>query len=197
MPVPASIPARRVPERRGGLQAGSAARSSRPRDCARPADRRHGGRRLCRVAALAVLIGWLATLPVLAGAAPPQGVWLIDGKVAVQIFDCKDRLCGRIVWLIKPRNLQGELDRDKKNRDPALRQRRLCGLTILWGLRPVGPDRWGDGWFYNPDDGNTYRISAQLTSPDVITARIYVRLPLFGRTKTLRRVAHGISAGWC
>ena len=47
---------------------------------------------------------------------------------------------------------------DKKNPDPALRQRPLCGLTIFWALRPAGPDRWTDGGFYNPDDGQTYSI---------------------------------------
>lgn len=67
----------------------------------------------------------------LARAAVPGGVWLIDGKVAVQIFDCSGLLCGRIVWLQTPRDPQGQLNRDRNNPDPALRQRRLCGLTIL------------------------------------------------------------------
>jgi hypothetical protein len=54
-----------------------------------------------------------------------------------------------------------------------------------------------DGWFYNPDDGKTCSISARLVSPDVIKARVYVGFPLFGETKTLLRVAHGTSEGWC
>jgi hypothetical protein len=57
-----------------------------------------------------------------------------------------------------PRDPQRQLDRDKNNPQPALRQRQLCGLTIFWGLRPSGPDRWTDGWFYNPNDGKTYNI---------------------------------------
>lgn len=66
-----------------------------------------------------------------ASAAVPGGVWLIDGKAAVQIFDCGGLLCGRILWLQTPRDPQGQLNRDKNNPDPALRQRRLCGLTVL------------------------------------------------------------------
>jgi hypothetical protein len=31
-------------------------------------------------------------------AAVPEGVWLIDGRAAVQIFDCSGQLCGRILW---------------------------------------------------------------------------------------------------
>jgi uncharacterized protein (DUF2147 family) len=127
----------------------------------------------------------------------PQGVWLIDNEVAVQIFDCSKLLCGRILWLLVPRNPEGQLVRDKKNPQPALRQRPLCGLTIFWALQPTGPDRWTDGWFYNPDDGDTYNISAELRSADTIEAHIYLGMPLFGKTKTLHRVPHGTSNGWC
>lgn len=129
--------------------------------------------------------------------AVPQGEWLMDGRVAVQIFECEGLMCGRIIWLRIPRNAQGELDRDKKNPVPALQQRKLCGLTILWGLRPTGSNRWVDGWFYNPDDGKTYSVTAQLKSDDVIMARIYAGVPLFGKSKTLARVPHGVSDGWC
>ena len=132
-----------------------------------------------------------------AWAAVPGGVWLIDGKAAVQIFDCSGLLCGRILWLQTPRDPQGRLNLDKNNPDPALRQRRLCGLTVLWGLRSTGPDRWGGGWFYNPEDGKTYNVSAELRSADLIVARIYSGTRLFGETKTLLRVPHGTSEGWC
>jgi Uncharacterized protein conserved in bacteria (DUF2147) len=101
-----------------------------------------------------VLIGLVVFVPrTVASAGIPEGVWLIDNEAAVQIFDCRNLLCGRILWLSIPRDPQSRLDRDKKNPELALRQRPLCGLTILWGLRPTGPDRWTDGWFYNPDDG--------------------------------------------
>jgi uncharacterized protein (DUF2147 family) len=129
--------------------------------------------------------------------AVPQGVWLMDGRVAVQIFECEGLMCGRIVWLRVPRDAQGLLDRDRKNPVPALQQRKLCGLTILWGLRPTGANRWVDGWFYNPDDGKAYSVTAQLKSDDVIVARIYSGIPLFGKAKTLARVAHDTTEGWC
>jgi hypothetical protein len=62
------------------------------------------------------------------------------------------------------------------------RQRLLCGLTILYGLRPVGLDYWNGGTLYNPDDGRTYGISAKRPSPDPLVARICVNMPLFGET---------------
>ena len=154
--------------------------------------RRPGG-----ILLLLTMLMVLACPRTIAFAAVPDGVWLIDGKAAVQILDCSGLLCGRILWLQVPRDPEGRLNQDKHNPDPTLRQRRLCGLTILWGLRATGPDRWGGGWFYNPDDGKTYRVSAELRSADLIVARIYLGVPFFGETKTLLRVPHGTSEGWC
>jgi uncharacterized protein (DUF2147 family) len=127
----------------------------------------------------------------------PEGVWLIDSNVAVQIFECGGQLCGRIVWLRRPRDQAGQLDRDRKNPDPALRQRLLCGLTVFWAMQPAGPNEWKGGWFYNPEDGKTYRITAELRSADAIVARIYSGVSLFGQTKILMRVPRLTSEGWC
>jgi uncharacterized protein (DUF2147 family) len=168
---------------------------------ANPVSRKSGPEtfRLSQIGCAAlVLIGVVVSVPrTLALVGIPQGVWLIDNEVAVQVFDCSNLLCGRILWLLIPRDPQGRLVLDKKNPDPALRQRPLCGLTIFWALRPAGPDRWTDGGFYNPDDGQTYSISAELKFADTIEARIYSGDPLYGQTKMLYRVAHGTSYGWC
>jgi uncharacterized protein (DUF2147 family) len=127
-----------------------------------------------------------------------DGVWLIDGTgAAVQIFDCSGQLCGRIVWLRMARDSIGRLVRDDKNPDPVFRQRPLCGLTVLQGLQPAGLDHWNSGSLYNPDDGKTYRVSAELRSADVSVARIYLGVSLFGETKTLLRVPRLRSEGWC
>ena len=136
-------------------------------------------------------------LPAAAVAAVPPGVWLMDAKVAIQIWDCDGLLCGRVIWLKAPLDAQGLLKRDIKNPDPALRERQVCGPTIIWNARPSGSNRWEDGWFYNPDDGKTYRTSMELKSDDVIAARIYSVLKIFGENKTLIRVPRGTSEGWC
>jgi uncharacterized protein (DUF2147 family) len=153
-----------------------------------------------RTAGAVLLITTLLYLPVLRTAAStggPEGVWLIDSKVAVQIFNCRGLVCGRVVWLRKPHDPAGGLVRDLKNPDPALRQRLVCGLTVFWALQPSGPNEWKGGWFYNPDDGKTYNVTAHLQSPDTIVARIYLGVPLFGATKILLRVPRLTSEGWC
>ena len=106
-------------------------------------------------------------------------------------------LCGRVIWLEKARDTAGRLARDDKNPDPIFRQRPLCGLTVIQGLEPTGLDHWNSGSLYNPEDGQTYRVSAELRSADAFLARIYLGVPLFGETKTLLRVPRLSSEGWC
>jgi uncharacterized protein (DUF2147 family) len=132
-----------------------------------------------------------------ASAEVPEGIWLISGEAAVQIFPCNSLLCGRILWLQAPRDPEGQLKRDTRNPDPALRQRELCGLTVMRDLRSTGPNHWDDGWLYNPASGKTYNIKLELTSPDALVARLYVGASFIGETKSLSRVLHGTSEGWC
>jgi uncharacterized protein (DUF2147 family) len=132
-----------------------------------------------------------------ASAEVPEGVWLVNGEAAVQIFECNSLLCGRIRWLQAPRDSQGQFKRDTSNPDPALRQRELCGLTVIRDLRASGPDHWDDGWFYYPGSGKTYGIKMELTSSDALVARLYLGSSLVGETKILKRVLHGTSEGWC
>jgi hypothetical protein len=74
-------------------------------------------------------------------AADPKGIWLVQNKAAIEISDCDGLLCGRIVWLKEPRDAEGKPKHDKLYPDPALRPRRLCGLTVLERQRPAGDTR--------------------------------------------------------
>ena len=149
-------------------------------------------RRAACAALLVIALSSFAVPGTAVSAEVPDGTWFIEGSgAAIQIFDCSGRLCGRIVWLRTAREAAGRLASDKKNPDPAFRQRLLCGLTILQGLQPAGLDHWNGGSLYNPEDGQTYRVSAELRSADVFV------VPLFGETKTLLRVPRLRSEGWC
>ncbi len=137
----------------------------------------------------------IAKLPTPPGV--PAGIWLLPLQAAVQIYDCDGRLCGRIVWLSRPRDPEGQLVLDKKNPDPSLRRRPICGLPVLWGLQPAGLDHWKNGWLYNPDEGKTYRVQGQFRGADTLVVRVYVGIPLLGRTSVWQRVPRLSSEGWC
>lgn len=146
---------------------------------------------------LASAIAGIALAPMASAGGTPQGVWLIDGEAAVQIFDCTGMLCGRILWLQSPDDAEGKPKRDKNNPDSTLRQRELCGMNVISNLRPTGPDHWDGGRFYNPDSGKTHDLKLSLTASDALEARFYEGVSFLGETKTLTRIPHGNSKGWC
>jgi uncharacterized protein (DUF2147 family) len=111
----------------------------------------------------------------------PDGTWLVAGRVAFDIFPCRDALCGKITWL----------------RNPALRTPEMCGRTIVWGLTSDGPSQWNGGWFFDPESGATYNVSAHLDTIDRMSARIYRGMPIFGRTEILTRIPASSLPGWC
>lgn len=122
---------------------------------------------------------------VTARANEPLGVWVNPkNTVAVRIFQCKDRFCGRIIWLKKPLNKAGQPKRDRYNPDEAQRNHPLCGLKILRGFKPAGDNRWDSGTIYNPSDGAVYHSVMRLKPNDTLEIRGYVGLPLFGKSIT-------------
>ncbi len=134
---------------------------------------------------LAILLAALfVTFPAAYGRAdvqPAVGTWLISDRLAIQVFDCQRLLCGRIVWL----------------RQPTLRTPKLCGRTIVWGLTPTGPAHWNNGTFFDPEDGETYNLTATLQPDGSMSARIYEGIALFGKTELLRRISPRSLTGWC
>jgi uncharacterized protein (DUF2147 family) len=129
-----------------------------------------------------------------------QGVWMIEDEVALAVDRCGgDALCGRIVWLRTSRDDAGRPKRDAMNPDAALRDRPLCGVTVLDGLLPLPdePSRWNAGSFYDPWDGRSYGLAATRVSADVLMARVYLGMPFLGVNQTLLRIERASGEGWC
>jgi uncharacterized protein (DUF2147 family) len=134
----------------------------------------------------------VAAMPGGAFAADPQGVWLTEGRdAAVAITPCAGDdwllLCGRIVWLQDATDESGRPRRDARNPDPARRSRPLCGLVVMGGLRPSGPDSWDGGSVYNPQDGRIYSGDMALLADTTLRVRAYLGVPFFGQTQVWTR----------
>jgi uncharacterized protein (DUF2147 family) len=117
--------------------------------------------------ALPGLVTLAATLTLLAHsaqAADPNGVWLTQGgKARVRIGPCGSALCGTIIGLKEPNDAEtGRPKWDKFNSDPSKRSRPIVGIQVVYGLMPMGADKW-KGEVYNAEDGKTYSGFLTLT----------------------------------
>jgi uncharacterized protein (DUF2147 family) len=100
----------------------------------------------------------LASAP---GRAGINGVWTTEHADAkIRIAACGKALCGTIVWLAEPVDVNGRPKSDVNNTDEAKRARPLIGLTIFSGLTPDGGE-WR-GRAYNSDDGQDYDVEMRL-----------------------------------
>ncbi|HVK82179.1 MAG TPA: DUF2147 domain-containing protein [Verrucomicrobiae bacterium] len=90
-----------------------------------------------------------------------NGLWRtpVDGGGLIRIAQCGQAFCGEVVD--SPRLRENPDQRDVRNTNEALRNRRLMGLRII-EARSTRPNELNDGWVYNPEDGNTYHGSIRL-----------------------------------
>ncbi len=113
----------------------------------------------------------------IANAAGPEGLWSTPvHHGVVEVYDCGEAtICARIVT---SDNLKRDpTETDVKNKDPALRNRPLKGLTVMWDFKG-GPTEWKDGHAYDPTDGGSYHGSLKLADPDTIRLTGCIIFPL-------------------
>jgi len=129
------------------------------------------------------------------------GTWAPkDNRVQVQLFPCRDEVCGKIVRLQEngPTPVCHRLDRE--NPDPDKRTRRVLGLQIVSGFRQACPHlpinqetRWVGGFIYNPATGDTlgdsiFSYQMELVTADTLTISLQDCLMSCARNRTWQRV---------
>ncbi|MBT1074704.1 DUF2147 domain-containing protein [Geobacter grbiciae] len=129
-----------------------------------------------------------------AGPGSVLGLWKTEGgDPQLELFRCGEKICGKIVWLMVPNYIDskdgpvGKTKVDRKNPDPALRNRPILGLQVMKGLTAKGDKRWENGTCYDPETGKSYKCKMRLASPDRLELRGYIGISLFGRNFVLTR----------
>ena len=128
------------------------------------------------------------------------GTWLTQSGVAqVKIAPCADpkagALCGTIVGLINPKGPNGqvvapETVTDYRNRDPALRSRKMLGMPLIWGFKAGSdPNTFEDGKIYSGENGKVYSANISLQPDGKLRLRGFVGSPMFGETQLWTRVS--------
>lgn len=119
---------------------------------------------------------------------PVLGVWqMADRQSAAEFYDCADKVCARLVWFKSAVGPDGHPPLDRHNPDPALRNRPLCGLTIITQLSPRSAARFDGGKVYSAGDGKTYDLTVSLESPTRLRLRGYLGTPVLGQTLFMNR----------
>jgi uncharacterized protein (DUF2147 family) len=124
------------------------------------------------------------------------GVWEVEtGDGHIEIFRCRERFCGLIVWLKEPvyplddaGRMPGKPLVDRENPKRELRGRPLIGLQMMEGYTFRGNNLWDDGRVYNTENGKTYSSRLSLKSRDVLELRGYIGIPLLGGSTVWKRV---------
>ncbi len=123
-----------------------------------------------------------------------SGLWNTDGGDSrLELFNCGDKICGKIVWLKVPNYIDrrdgpvGKTKVDLKNPDKALRNKPILGLQVMKGFTAKGSNKWENGTCYDPENGKSYKCNMQLVSPERLKLRGYIGISLIGKTFGLTR----------
>lgn len=135
-----------------------------------------------------------ATTAFSAGPDDVLGLWkTAGGDSQLELFRCRDKICGKVVWLKVPKYIDsadgpvGKTKVDRKNPNPALRNRPILGLMVMQGFTPKGSNRWVNGTSYNPETGKSYKSKMQLKSSKRLELRGFIGISLIGRNLVLTR----------
>lgn len=114
----------------------------------------------------ALALAALLNSPNLATAASDlSGVWLDHkGRGAVEIKPCGERLCGYVVWVKDPSDMEG------------------CGKQILGDVNQVGANVWDNGWIYSPERKKRYDVELKLLKDDQLRVKGYAGTKFFSKT---------------
>jgi uncharacterized protein (DUF2147 family) len=116
-----------------------------------------------------------------AGEAGIVGEWWTEKKEGrIRFSKYRDgTYTGVLTWSKHPRP-------DTENDNPKLRKRSIIGIILMWKLH-YEDGEYEDGYVYNPEDGNVYRIDAKVIDRDKLKIHGYLGLSIFGQSQIWTR----------
>ncbi|WP_367605887.1 DUF2147 domain-containing protein [Legionella sp. W05-934-2] len=127
----------------------------------------------------------LSFVPVaMAASGSPTGTWTtIDDKTGkkravVSVSESGGVLSGTIIKVYKQPGDTGYC----KKCPGQFKDKKVQGLTFLWGLKKEGSNVWGGGQILDPKNGKIYRAKVTLKG-NKLYVRGYVGVSLLGRTQ--------------
>lgn len=117
-----------------------------------------------------------------------HGIWYDDtGQGAIEIAQCSDGMCGKVVWLKAPVDKSGKPLTDGNNQDARQRGRPICGLPILGGLKRQRDGSWDEGWIYDPKQGKQFDLELRMRTADALQVTGYLGMKFLSETFIWKR----------
>ena len=117
------------------------------------------------------------------------GIWLNEEEDAkIEVFIEDGKIFGKIVWLLNPKDENGDWRLDEKNPNENLRSRKILGLTVMHNLKWDEDNKeWNSGKIYDAREGDTYSLYARLDGENILKLKGYIGFSLFGKTTSWTR----------
>lgn len=113
------------------------------------------------------------------------GIWLNEREDAkIEIYKQNGKYYGKIVWLLNDREDDGSTpNRDDKNPNAGLRNRRVIGINIMTGLEwDASDEEYNEGEIYDPRSGNSYSLYGYIQDDGTLFMKGYMGFSLIGRS---------------
>ena len=138
------------------------------------------------------LSGWMPVTKPAPSADLVCGKWLSTEKnLIVHVFKEDNDYKAKVVWFnSKDKSKAMEEWTDDRNPDPALRDRKLIGMSILEGMDYIPKTRtWENGKIYDAKNGRHWSASAYVNKEGLLKVTGYWQFKFIGRTMSFTRVS--------
>lgn len=120
------------------------------------------------------------------------GTWETIGSkegLRFEIYKSGNNYFGKLLWAYNMYEADGNTPKkDFNNPEKSLQSRSRKGMVNIKNLSFDGDNEYSGGSLYNPTDGSTYSLNAELISEKQLNFRGYRGLPMFGKTIKFKRI---------
>jgi uncharacterized protein (DUF2147 family) len=120
------------------------------------------------------------------------GKWQSTEKnLIVEVYPYKNTFKAKMVYftggVTKDRPMESVTD--KKNPNPALRNRKVLGLDVVENLTyNAGSNSWEGGRIYEVQSGKYWNAAASIDKSGLLKVKGYWKVKLLGKTMTFKRI---------
>jgi len=112
-----------------------------------------------------------------------------DKTLRIQVYMQGNEYKANIIWFSDTEGKPMDYWTDRNNPDPALRSRKILGISVLSGLKyDPAKNSWEEGMVYDSKHGRDWNASANIDKNGMLRVRGYWHIKFFGRTMDFVRL---------